>query len=683
MKLTSYRKTLFVLLFIFTLPLGYAANSQQATALESWPRTLQVNGRVLTFYQPQIENLKNNQLTFQMAISAKPQDSKKEHYGSLTAQCRLDIDKSKDLATCNALTIQRLSFPNVTKTNQQWVSRVKQDITKKSFTMPFSSISMGLKMNQLTSSRDKAAFQFTPPTIYVAFKPTALISIDGKPQLRPLKDTSLMHVINTPFVILLDAQSGWYYLQAGQQWMQAKAIQGPWQKTTSLPASIKKIEKKQTTQSQATSAKPIEDVIVSIQPASLIQINGKAEFSPIQGTSLLYVSNTKDQVFLKIKTQEYYALVSGRWYKSNSLSHQGKWTYVSPQDIPSTFSHIPTNSEKSAVLSSVAGTDEAKEAVIKNQIPQTAVVKRSQAKLSVKYDGKPKFVRIPNTKVYYAANTDKAVFRLGQRYYANYQAVWFTASNAQGPWVVATQIPDAIYKIPPSSPHYNVTYSYVYGATPEVVYVGYTSGYTGSYVYQGTVIYGTGYYYPGWTGTVYYGYPVTWGFGFYYQPYYGGWYPVAPYAGPMWFGAGFAAGVATASIWNHGWFGHNHYYGYRGGHNNININVNHNTNIYNSWHKNTVIHNTNIHNNLFENKKSVHNTFSQKNVTRKTKVKRHNNVYSGRDGHVYRHHNNQWQQSTSKGWENRHNFHQEEHLNRQREFRSRPNRQFEHRGRFR
>jgi hypothetical protein len=71
-------------------------------------------------------------------------------------------------------------------------------------------------------------------------------------------------------------------------------------------------------------------------------------------------------------------------------------------------------------------------------------------------------------------------------YYALTAGVWFSATSASGPWVVATYVP-AVYTIPPSSRLYYVTYVKVYGATQEVVYVGYTPGYMGTVGPEGTV----------------------------------------------------------------------------------------------------------------------------------------------------------------------------------------------------
>jgi len=122
----------------------------------------------------------------------------------------------------------------------------------------------------------------------------------------------------------------------------------------------------------------------------------------------------------------------------------------------------------------------------------------------VEYDGEPKFEPIEDTKLTYASNTATPVIAAGGKYYAVDEAVWFVAAKPTGSWAVAIEVPDEIYTIPVKSPLYYVTFVRIYGYTPEVVYVGYTQGYTNVYVYNNTIVYGTGYWYPGWYGRYYY-----------------------------------------------------------------------------------------------------------------------------------------------------------------------------------
>src|SRR5205085_10566026 len=107
------------------------------------------------------------------------------------------------------------------------------------------------------------------------------------------------------------------------------------------------------------------------------------------GTQLLYCNNSDSALFMQLGTQQLYVLVSGRWFKAMAL--QGPWTFVAGKDLPPDFAKIPPDGPKANVRVSVPGTPEAKEAVIANAIPQTATVKINEAKLTVSYDGAPKF----------------------------------------------------------------------------------------------------------------------------------------------------------------------------------------------------------------------------------------------------------------------------------------------------
>lgn len=156
------------------------------------------------------------------------------------------------------------------------------------------------------------------------------------------------------------------------------------------------------------------------------------------------------------------------------------------------------------------------------QIPQTTAIKRSEATLTVSYDGEPQFEPITGTSVSYAVNTGAQVLLIDGRYYACDDGVWFTATSPTGPWAVADSIPEAeIQKIPPSSPVYNTTHVHAYESTREVVYVGYTPGYMWSFPYYGVPVYGTGWYYPPYWGAAYYPRPPTWGLHVGYNPWTG------------------------------------------------------------------------------------------------------------------------------------------------------------------
>jgi hypothetical protein len=203
----------------------------------------------------------------------------------------------------------------------------------------------------------------------------------------------------------------------------------------------------------------VPKIITVNRPAELIVTDGSPELSPISGTKLLYVSNTDADLFLYGEAKKFFLLTAGRWFSAPKL--EGPWA-AATTDLPDEFAKIPADHEKGHVLTSVAGTAEAEEAVILASIPQTATINRSEISLAVKYEGEPEFNDIPGTEIKFAANTSYDFFGVGAKYYCCYQGVWFEAPGANGAWAVCTKVPDAIYSIPPESPKHNVTYVHVF-----------------------------------------------------------------------------------------------------------------------------------------------------------------------------------------------------------------------------
>ena len=201
-----------------------------------------------------------------------------------------------------------------------------------------------------------------------------------------------------------------------------------------------------------------------------------------------------------------YYLVSGRWFTAPDFN--GPWTFATP-NLPDDFKKIPLSHERSRVLASVPGTDQAAEAVLLAQIPETARVDKKQVKApEVQYQGEPQFQPIEQTTVSRAMNTDKDIIKVGDLYYMCFQGVWFMGRSPNGPWEVTGSVPGQIYEIPVSSPAYNVTNVTVVEDNSDAVVFATAAAYTGMMVAWGCAVWGTGYYYPPY---VYYGgfYPVV------------------------------------------------------------------------------------------------------------------------------------------------------------------------------
>jgi hypothetical protein len=303
-----------------------------------------------------------------------------------------------------------------------------------------------------------------------------------------------------------------------------------------------------------TLANGVPTIVVSQAPTELIVFRGQPDFVPISGTQLLWASNTTADVFVETGNNDYYVLMSGRWFRAPALS--GPWSFVAADALPADFARIPAASRPGAVLPTVAGTPQAQEALISNAIPQTATVPlKGGPSFTPSFDGPPQYAEIAGTALSYAVNASVPLIRAGDAYFAVTAGVWFTAPAVTGPWRIATSVPAAIYGIPAASPLHYVTYVRIYEATPTVVYAGYTPGYLGTVVSPyGTVVYGTGYVYTPWIGNVWYAPPYTYGVAA--IPVYN------PYVG---FSYGFALGLATAAWMEPYWGGAYYHPAYWGG----------------------------------------------------------------------------------------------------------------------
>lgn len=505
------------LLGLFTIP----AAAQQIGI--GWPRTIQSDGELIQVYQPQVDKWEGGKLEAREAVVITRKNLGQAIYGVVSLSARTTLDQERRLVTLYDIEVKNASFPDAIGEESSYVESATRSLSQWSFTLALDRLLADLAITQTEEKNKGNSFGANPPHIYIRQNPAVLILIDGQPVLKKVNDTSLMRVINSPAVIVFEPSSGSYFLQGEGYWMTAPNLNGVWIKANSPPKSLAAVLQQEEEQTSAkTITSPSEappEVIVSTEPAELIQLKGEAQFSPIDGTKLLYVTNTDGDLFLSVPDQRYYVLLSGRWFRAQKLD--GPWEFVAGSELPADFASIPPGHPKGTVLASVPGTLQARDAVVAAQVPQTATVDRKRATFSATYDGEPQFKPIEGTDMSYAVNSPDDIIRVGGKYYAVSNGVWFAADIPLGPWVVCDSVATEIYSIPPTSPVYHMRYVYVYDSTPDFVYVGYTPGYFGAFIWDGVVVYGTGYWYPCWAVDYWYGWPWTWGFGWHYA--YWGW----------------------------------------------------------------------------------------------------------------------------------------------------------------
>jgi len=479
-----------------------------------WPRQIKKQGSTFVYYQPQVDDWKEfTDLTWRMAFSLTPAGGK-QVIGVAEMQGHTDVDNDNKVVLISNMKLTGTHFPSLEPAT---AAQMEQLVT--AFLPPTVTISLHrlVAVVKKPDSVPGVPVKNDPPVIVVSYSPAILLAVDGETSLAQVPKANLEFVVNTSWPLFFDKSSSTYYLLIGQQWAAAHSLDGPWSSTAKLPKDMSKVAadpqwaalKKVIPPPAASNAK-LPQVFYSNKPAEVILFDGQPVYASIPGTQLLYSTNTSSYLFLDSDTNQFFYLTGGRWFRANSL--QGPWSF-STMDLPTDFARIPPESPASIVLASVPGTDEAKDAVLLAQVPTTMTINPTTAAANVKvtYGGDPHFEPISGTTLYYATNTQDKVIKVGDVYYLCLQAVWFMSTTPQGPWTVASSVPQVIYTIPPSSSVYNVTYV-TQTIVNDTVESSHTAGYLGAFVIGaavGAVIAnGNGYYYPPYIYHPPYGYPV-------------------------------------------------------------------------------------------------------------------------------------------------------------------------------
>lgn len=480
-----------------------------------WPRQLVKPGGTLVVYQPQVDNWTGfTDITWRQAFQLTPTGAK-EVIGAVSFEGTTDVNTDTHMVYIHDLRVLNTYFPSKDPATSAQLGQLFQ-----SFVPPTVDISLDrvVAYTPKLESVKTVALKNDPPFIFVSQTPAILLGVDGEPALSDISNADLKYVVNTTWPLFFDKSTSNYYLLIDNCWLSASDLHGPWARVTKLPKSFSKIpdsgrfsDVKRMIPPPPGSNPIIPKVFYSTAPAEVILFDGPPQYTQVPGTELDYVNNTDSPVFLYRPTQTYYYLAASRWFGARELA--GPWTFAS-MNLPPDFANVPLSSPASAILASVPGTSEAKDAVLIAQIPTTMTIdpKSAAARARVGYTGAPQFAPIEGTSLQYATNTPDKVIRVGDVYYLCLQGVWFLSSTPQGPWTTASSIPQVIYTIPPSSPVYNVTYVTQVTTSSGYVQSSYTAGYVGAFVMGvgvgAIVANGTGYYYPPYIGYPLGGYPV-------------------------------------------------------------------------------------------------------------------------------------------------------------------------------
>ena len=500
-----------------------------------WPRAYSTpSGGQILVYQPQVSSWADQkQMVAYAAVAYQAKGAAKPALGSIRIEAATKVSPSQRLVNFSDLKIVESNFPTVSREQvREVVGEIDKAIPDYDRVIALDRVLASVNRSDITP-KNVEGVKADPPTIFFSQTPAVLVNLDGEPIWSPIKENDLKFAVNTNWDLFEHGPTKTFYVRVEDAWLKAADWKGPWGPAGTLPGSFGKLpadpnwkEVKAALPGRKLSAEKAPKVFVSVTPAEMILLTGAPAYKAVTGTSLVWVSNTEADVFRAGEAGPVYFLVAGRWFEAPQFT--GPWTFATPK-LPADFHKIPLEHPRSRVLASVPGTQQAAEAVLLAQVPQTARVNKKQLKApEVAYQGDPKFQPIEKTTVSHAVNTDKDVIKVGDLYYLCFQGVWFMSKAATGPWEVASTVPKAIYEIPASSPAHNVTYVTVVEDDDDDEWATFATvaAYTGVMVAWGCAVWGTGYYYPpyyGYGGFYPYYYPryPTYGYGASYNPWTG------------------------------------------------------------------------------------------------------------------------------------------------------------------
>jgi hypothetical protein len=190
------------------------------------------------------------------------------------------------------------------------------------------------------------------PEVVVTTRPAVLLDLNGKPQMQPFDQTSLMYVTNTDKDLFLDIPTQEYYLLASGRWYATKDLgKGPWHyvEPDALPADFAKVPEGSPKDGILAHVAGTDAAREAVRDASIpqtaqvdrrtatvtVSYDGDPQFQRIAGTDVYSAVNASTTV-LRIDGV-YHVCDNAVWYEGSSPD--GPWTVSI--SVPPQVNQIP------------------------------------------------------------------------------------------------------------------------------------------------------------------------------------------------------------------------------------------------------------------------------------------------------------------------------------------------------
>ncbi len=262
---------------------------------------------------------------------SSPTGAKEETFGVIFATARTQVDKVARTVVFENLKITKTDFPTLPNHGAAYTAELQTKLA----TQHQDRRSTGSKRRSRSPAikPPAVAVQNNPPQVIVSYSPAILVPIDGAPVLKPVPGSSRVparhqHAGADPARRIRQQLSTCTSTTAG---CRASTIAGPWAQASWARSMANEMNAIAQTLVEAgtvdlldggpkANPKPslangVPTIYTSQTPTELIVFKGQPDFVPIVGTQLLWASNTTSDVLIDTANNNYYVLMSGRWFR--------------------------------------------------------------------------------------------------------------------------------------------------------------------------------------------------------------------------------------------------------------------------------------------------------------------------------------------------------------------------------
>lgn len=334
----------------------------------AWWRGTATDGATIVVYPLQADGWGGDQLRARAAVAVKPKGSEPASWGVVWLRAQTSVEAGAGRVALQGIEIVKGSFPSARDEGKAVVDAIRQSLPETG-TLPLASLEASPAVEAMRRPAAPARPKVVPPRIVFVSGPALVVRIDGDPVIKPIEGTSFLRVVNTRTPLFQDKYSSRFYLPVADGWLMGPGLNATWTVPTRRPPGLEDVKKSFLAGRGAGDADDAGDaerfhlgsgktapVVVFTGPAELVRTAGKPELSPIPGTRLEYVRNTKSDVLFDAASRHWFVLSSGRWFRARET--RGPWEFVDEAELPRDFARIPKAHPKAAVLSHVSGAPE-------------------------------------------------------------------------------------------------------------------------------------------------------------------------------------------------------------------------------------------------------------------------------------------------------------------------------------